>query len=95
MCKGNLGVGVGGSVGKGVGNCSHDKYIGKSGLHVGVGGLGLYGVAGLGVGGSGVEIQESEVWSRRKSEVMLQRAMLAEWLVDSRALGRNVTIDHR
>ena len=48
-------MGVGGSVGKGVGKGSHDRYIGKSGL--GVGGLGLFGVGGsgmIGVGGSGV-----------------------------------------
>ena len=56
ICMGKSGVGVRGSVGNGVGKGSHDKYIGKSGLHVGVGGVGLYGVGGLGVGGSGTEL---------------------------------------
>ena len=55
MCTSKLSLGDGGSVGKGVGKGSHDRYIGKSGL--GVGGLGLFGVGGsgmFGVGGSGV-----------------------------------------
>ena len=55
MCTSKLNLGDGGSVGKGVGKGSHDRYIGKSGL--GVGGLGLFGVGGsgmFGVGGSGI-----------------------------------------
>ena len=60
MCTSKLSLGVGGSVGKGVGKGSHDRYIGKSGLGMGglglfgVGGSGLFGVGGMGVGGSGV-----------------------------------------
>ena len=30
MCTSKLSLGVGGSVGKGVGKGSHDKYVGKS-----------------------------------------------------------------